>query len=464
MTFDSLLFLFRFLPVFLICYYVVPQGMKNLVLFLGSLVFYAWGEPYYALLLVFLILVHYVLGLLIEATHRIHEKRAFVIVSVLLNVGFMLGFRYADALIEASNEWLGSDYTALGLEAPIGLMIYSLCAISYVVDVYRGDAKAQHNPLQLAVYLAFFPRLLAGPIDCYCDTGRYLKERHVDLAAISSGLRRFIVGLAKKVLLADELFLLWEECLSSATGDVLGAWLGIFAYAFALYFTLSGYSDMAIGLGNLMGFRFRENFRHPYVADSIKDFWRRWYVSMGEWFHSYVYIPMGGNQYGVIKQLINVIFVWLLIGFWQGGSINLLLWGLWYALLLLLDKFFLGKVMELLPGILRQILTFLAVLIGWVFFAFESPLDMLSYLGMLFGVGASSIAGREALFLGREYFLVLVIAVVASLPLANHLTARLSVSKTGPAMALYRVGEKLIPSLLLLLSIASIVGGGGIHG
>ena len=459
MVFSSVLFLFRFLPIFMICYFLVPRKMKNLVLFLGSLVFYAWGEPVYIFLMLFSTISDYVWGRLIEEYRGKDHSRIFLLCSIGINL-FILGFfKYADFLLQTVNTVFGTSIPLLKLPLPIGISFYTFQTMSYVIDVYRGDTKAQRNILQFGVYVTMFPQLIAGPILKYHQVERYLQDRRTDLDAISYGAKRFVTGLAKKVLLANNLGLLWKQVTELGTDQmsVLMAWLGIAAFALQIYFDFSGYSDMAIGLGAVLGFHFPENFNYPYVATSVKDFWHRWHISLSTWFKEYVYIPLGGNRKGLPRQLFNILVVWMLTGIWHGAGWNFLLWGLWFAFFLILEKLFLGEVLESVPKVFGRVYTLAVVLISWVFFALESPGEILAYLQAMFGMNGVGPVNSLAMFLSNEYLVLLVIALVACLPLGSRLVHALKSSKTGPAMALYRLGEKVIPAVLLLLSVAYIV-------
>ena len=459
MVFSSVLFLFRFLPIFMICYFLVPRKMKNLVLFLGSLVFYAWGEPVYIFLMLFSTISDYVWGRLIEEYRGKDHSRIFLLCSIGINL-FILGFfKYADFLLQTVNIVFGTSIPLLKLPLPIGISFYTFQTMSYVIDVYRGDTKAQRNILQFGVYVTMFPQLIAGPILKYHQVERYLQDRRTDLDAISYGAKRFVTGLAKKVLLANNLGLLWKQVTELGTDQmsVLMAWLGIAAFALQIYFDFSGYSDMAIGLGAVLGFHFPENFNYPYVATSVKDFWHRWHISLSTWFKEYVYIPLGGNRKGLPRQLFNILVVWMLTGIWHGAGWNFLFWGLWFAFFLILEKLFLGEVLESVPKVFGRIYTLAVVLISWVFFALESPGEILAYLQAMFGMNGVGPVNSLAMFLSNEYLVLLVIALVACLPLGSRLVHALKSSKTGPAMALYRLGEKVIPAVLLLLSVAYIV-------
>lgn len=457
MVFSSVLFLFRFLPVFLICYLVFPGRMKNFILFLGSLVFYAWGEPVYVLLMLFSTLVDYVNGRMIERFRGRREAKRFLIASVIINLFVLCFFKYADFLVQTFNSVTGAAVPLLNLPLPIGISFYTFQTMSYTIDVYRGEAKVQKSLLDFGVFVTMFPQLIAGPIVKYKDVEERLHSRRVDIMAVSHGMKRFCLGMAKKVLLANNIGALWAEisAMDFAGLSALTAWLGIVAFAFQIYFDFSGYSDMAIGLGEILGFHFPENFNYPYISASVTEFWRRWHISLGSWFREYVYIPLGGNRKGLPRQMVNIFIVWMLTGIWHGAGWNFLLWGLWFAFFLALEKLFLGKVLKKLGRAVGILYDSLVVLVGWVFFSLETPGQIAGFLSAMAGKGG--LADRQGLFLGREYLVLLVIAAVAATPLFGKTASCLESSKTGVGMALYRLGEKVIPVLLLILSIAGIV-------
>lgn len=465
MIFSSIFFIFIFLPLTLLVYYLTPFKAKNLVLLLVSLIFYAWGEPVYVLLMLFSIGINYVSGREIEAfrsenTEQSEQKaKIAMIVTVVINLCILGFYKYFGFVMDNLNAVLPFEISYHALSLPIGISFYTFQTMSYVIDVYRGDTKAQRNILQFGVYVTMFPQLIAGPILKYHQVERYLQDRRTDLDAISYGAKRFVTGLAKKVLLANNLGLLWKQVTELGTDQmsVLMAWLGIAAFALQIYFDFSGYSDMAIGLGAVLGFHFPENFNYPYVATSVKDFWHRWHISLSTWFKEYVYIPLGGNRKGLPRQLFNILVVWMLTGIWHGAGWNFLFWGLWFALFLILEKLFLGEVLESVPKVFGRVYTLAVVLISWVFFALESPGEILAYLQAMFGMNGVGPVNSLAMFLSNEYLVLLVIALVACLPLGSRLVHALKSSKTGPAMALYRLGEKVIPAVLLLLSVAYIV-------
>lgn len=459
MVFSSVLFLFRFMPIFMICYFLVPRRMKNLILFLGSLIFYAWGEPVYILLMLFSTVSDYLLGRLIHANRGRKASRIFLIASITINLLVLGFFKYADFLIETVNLAAGTHIPLQNLPLPIGISFYTFQTMSYTIDVYRGDAKVQKNILDFGVFVTMFPQLIAGPIVKYRQVEGALHERRVDIRGISYGTKRFVIGLAKKVLIANNAGELWSVISSGSLGDmsVFTAWLGILAFAFQIYFDFSGYSDMAIGLGAVLGFHFPENFDYPYISASVTEFWRRWHISLGSWFREYVYIPLGGNRRGLGRQMFNILAVWMLTGIWHGAGFHFVLWGLWFALFLILEKVGFKKILDVLPVIFSLVYTWAVVLLGWVLFSLETSGAVIGYLKAMFGLNHAGLFDRQGLYLGKEYLILFMIAAVASTPLVHRIVQKLEASRTGYAMALYRLGEKVIPPVLLLLSIAYIV-------
>ena len=457
MVFSSVIFLFRFLPVFFILYYAAPGRMKNFILFLGSLFFYAWGEPVYVLLMLFSTVTDYFHGRMIERFRGTGKAKIFLVSSVIVNLAVLCFFKYADFLVQTVNSLLGTQIPLLGLGLPIGISFYTFQTMSYTIDVYRGEARVQRNLLDFGVFVAMFPQLIAGPIVKYRDVEERLKNRRADICTVSRGMKRFCVGLAKKVLVANVTGELWTAVSGMNPGGLSAmlAWLGIFAYAFQIYFDFSGYSDMAIGLGQMLGFRFPENFNYPYISASVTEFWRRWHISLGSWFREYVYIPLGGNRKGLPRQLVNILIVWTLTGIWHGAGWNFLLWGLWFRVFLSLEKLFFGRVLAALPRAVGILYNSFLVLMGWVLFALEKPEHILGYLRAMFG--GNGLADSRALFLGREYMVPMLIAVVAATPLFAALAKRLETSRWGVGAALYRLGEKVIPVAFLILSVACIV-------
>lgn len=459
MVFSSVLFLFRFLPIFMICYFLVPGRMKNIILLVGSLFFYAWGEPVYVVLMLFSTVSDYIHGRLIDRFRGRKAATAFLVSSIVINLLLLGFFKYADFLIQTVNSVAGTGLPLLHLPLPIGISFYTFQTMSYSIDVYRGEAKVQKNLLDFGVFVTMFPQLIAGPIVKYKQVQDSMHDRPVDCCQISYGVKRFVTGLAKKVLLANNIGMLWSEISAMDYGDisVLTAWLGILAFTFQIYFDFSGYSDMAIGLGACLGFVFPENFKYPYVSVSVTEFWRRWHITLSSWFREYVYIPLGGNRKGLGRQIINILIVWLLTGVWHGAGFHFLLWGLWFGFFLILEKLFLKKIFNILPKSIGWIYTALVVIIGWVFFSVETGNGIIGFLKAMLGMNGVGLWDSQGLFLGKEYLLLFVIAAIASTPLVKEAVDRLARSRKGYAMAVYRLGEKLIPAMLLFLSIAYIV-------
>ena len=343
MVFSSLTFLQGFLPCVLVIYFLAPKKAKNTVLFLFSLLFYAWGEPIYVGLMLFSTVLDYCCGRAVEKHRGTSSAKIGLLVSVIVNLTLLCLFKYTDFLISTINSIFGASIPLLNLPLPIGISFYTFQTMSYTIDVYRGNAKAQKNILSFGAYVSLFPQLIAGPIVRYQTIADQLEERIHSFDKFAEGIRRFVCGLGKKVLLANNIGLLWNTISQSSELTVVSAWLGITAFAFQIYFDFSGYSDMAIGLGKMFGFDFLENFDHPYCSKSVTEFWRRWHISMGTWFRDYVYIPLGGNRRGLAIQLRNIAIVWLLTGFWHGASWNYVLWGVFYGCILIIEKFFLLK-------------------------------------------------------------------------------------------------------------------------
>ena len=421
MVFSSLTFLFLFLPAVLAVYYAVPRAGKNAVLFAFSLLFYAWGEPVYVGLMIFSTVLDYTCGKLVDKYRGTGKAKIGLLVSVFVNLGLLFFFKYTDFFIGIVGSVFGIAIAGLELPLPIGISFYTFQTMSYTIDVYRGDAPVQTDILSFGTYVTLFPQLIAGPIVRYRDVAEQLDTRTHSWDAFGAGVRRFTVGLCKKVLLANNVGMLWET-VSRDTVSVgtAGAWLGILAFALQIYFDFSGYSDMAIGLGRMFGFSFPENFNYPYIADSATDFWRRWHISMGTWFRDYVYIPLGGNRRGTLVQLRNVFLVWLLTGFWHGAAWNFIAWGLWFAFWLLLEKTVLLKTLRKLPAFISHAYTLLVVLLGWVLFAHEDMAAGWQYFLALFG-GIGTAATAKTGYLLMSYLPLLLICVAAATPLPRRL-------------------------------------------
>ena len=440
MVFSSLEFLLLYLTVTLFLYYIVPFRIRNIILLAVSLVFYGWGEPLYVFLMMGTIVVDYVFGLLVE---RAQEKgsarlaKTWLITAIAVNLAILGFFKYYDFFISNLRLIPGlSALKPLGLELPIGISFYTFQALSYVIDVYRKDTGAQKNIASFGAYVTLYPQLIAGPIVRYKDVDDQLSEREHGIALFAEGTRTFIAGMGKKVLLANTAGALWEYFRAVPTDErtVLGAWLGMICYFFQIYFDFSGYSDMAIGLGKMIGFKFMENFNYPYISKSITEFWRRWHISLGVWFRDYVYIPLGGNRCSKARQLFNIFTVWFLTGFWHGASWNFIIWGLYYFVLLMIEKLFLLKYLKKAPSFVSHFYTLFFVLFGWLLFVFEDMSAGIMYLGNMFGVGTTAFAnGLDVYNLLRNLIFFAVLCIAATpLPkmLYNKLTKKSEIMRT----------------------------------
>lgn len=459
MVFSSIPFLFYFLPLILLVYFIAPQKYRNVVLLLFSLVFYSWGEPIYVVLMLFSTVLDYTCGLMIHKHRGTKKAKAALLVSIIVNLSLLAVFKYSDFLIETVNGLFGAAIPLPNLPLPIGISFYTFQTMSYSIDLYRQETEVQKNILSFGTYVVLFPQLIAGPIVRYQTVAREMDERKETLDDFGSGISRFVTGLGKKVLLANNIGLVWDSLSAAQTGQtVLGAWLGIIAYAFQIYFDFSGYSDMAIGLGRMFGFHFDENFDYPYCSQSITEFWRRWHISLGTWFREYVYIPLGGNRKGIPRQLFNIAVVWLLTGIWHGASWNFLWWGVYYAVILILEKLFLLKLLKCVPQFFRHVYALLLILFGWVIFAFDQMSAGLAYFGQLFGAGGIPLFDNQALFLLLTNAVLLAILVPASTPLPKRIA-----EKAGRAVsarpALRAATVSLFSAAVFLLVTAYLVDG-----
>ena len=427
MVFSSIPFLFFFLPLCLILYYAVPFSMKNGILLVFSLVFYAWGEPVYIVLMLFASAVDYTNGRLMGRFGTTKaRRRLFLVSSVAINLSVLAFFKYADFLIGTVNQICGASIAPLGLGLPVGISFFTFQSMSYIIDLYRGQVPMESNYLTYLTYVSMFPQLVAGPIVRFSTVNRELHERVICRGEIEKGILRFMQGLFKKVLIANQVGTLWESIrtLEAGQASAATAWLGAAAFTLQLYFDFSAYSDMAIGMGWMLGFHFPENFRYPLAAVSITDFWRRWHISLSSWFRDYVYIPLGGNRVSVAKHLRNMLIVWFLTGLWHGAAWNFVLWGLSYGVLLVLEKYVWGKYLQALPAVLKHCYTLLIVVAGFVIFVFDDGAALRQYLLSMIGCGGNAWWGRECLWYLRNYAALLVIAVLFAFPVYPWLQSR----------------------------------------
>lgn len=457
MLFSSIPFLYWFLPCVVLLYFAVPRGLKNTALLLSSLFFYGWGEPVYVLSMLLAIVAAYLSGLLIERFRgTLRLARAFLVLSVSFSLAMLGYFKYADFFIRNFNAVTGLSVPLLKIALPIGISFYTFQILSYLADVYRGTVRAQKNFIDLAAYVALFPQLVAGPIVRYSDIAEQLKERRHTLEKTALGMRRFILGLGKKVLIANLLGELCSVFRESNDKSVLFFWFYAAAYALHVYFDFSGYSDMAIGLGRIFGFDFRENFNYPFVSKSITEFWRRWHMSLGSWFRDYVYIPLGGNRVSAPRHLFNILVVWMLTGFWHGAAWNFVIWGLYFAGLLILEKIWLLKVLEGKPVIGHLYVT-AAVVVSFVIFDAPDLQQAFSYLKAMFGGSGYPLLSPEFLYYFRSYLLVFVIAMIGATPLPAKLCDRIRQTAAGENGM--TIAEPLVLVALLLVCTAFLVDG-----
>lgn len=422
MLFSSIVFLFTFLPAVMILYYLLPVRFRNVILLLASLVFYAWGEPVYLFLMLLSILFNYFSGL--DIARNLQDKRAAkrsLVFNLIINLAVLGFFKYEGFVLDTLNGILPVHISYHALPLPIGISFYTFQILSYIIDVYRGNVKVQTNLPNFALYVTMFPQLIAGPIVQYADVDEQLASREVSWTKFGEGSMYFIRGLAKKVLLANTSGMIFTEVSGLAKGNiaVMTAWLGAFAYMFQIYFDFSGYSDMAIGLGKMLGFEFNMNFNYPYVSKSITEFWRRWHISLSSWFRDYVYIPLGGNRVSKIKHIRNLLIVWFLTGLWHGAAWNFVAWGLYYGVILIIEKYLLSQVLDRLPDVVRHIYSIVLVVIGWVLFFSSSFGQAADYIRVMFGAGAHGFADRESMYLLTSNLILWLILIFGSTPLVH---------------------------------------------
>ena len=458
MIFSSIFFIFAFLPIVLIIYYLTPFKLKNLVLLIASLIFYAWGEPVYVILMIFSIAINFVSGIELEYYMENGEMRKAKLactVTVVMNL-FILGFyKYYGFLMDNLNAILPVDISYTELALPIGISFYTFQTMSYVIDVYRGKVEAQHNLITFGAYVSMFPQLIAGPIVRYSDVEKQLMHRSLSLEKFGDGVMWFLQGLGKKVLIANNMGSIYESvmALGASETSVLTAWIGCFAYTMQIYFDFGGYSDMAIGLGKMLGFDFMQNFNYPYTAKSITDFWRRWHISLSSWFKEYVYIPLGGNRGSTARAIRNLMIVWALTGMWHGAAWNFIFWGIYYGVILIIEKYVLKGAVDRLPGILQHFYTMVLVMFGWVLFFAPSLGKAVSYMGTMLGIGGAGFLDMTAVYYLKSSFVLGIVAVAASTPwMYQHF------SRWKKARETYkRILCVIVYAVIFLISIAYLV-------
>jgi len=444
MVFSSITFLFYFLPIVLALYYIAPNKYKNIVLLASSLFFYFYGEPTYVIIMIASIVFTYIFGILMNKYKK--YSKLFLILSICVSIGILIYFKYTNFLIQNINLWLKNKIDFIYVVLPIGISFYTFQLISYIIDVYRGEARVQKNVLKLAMYISLFPQLIAGPIVRYTTIEEQIENREYSFSKFSQGVRRFLVGLGKKVLIANVLGQLASIFLSSNDTSTLFYWLYAVAIMLQIYFDFSGYSDMAIGLGKMFGFEFLENFNYPYIATSITDFWRRWHISLSTWFRDYIYIPLGGNRVSKIKWFRNILVVWFLTGMWHGAAWNFIIWGLYFGILLILEKVFLGKYLEKLPKFILRIYVLLIVMISFIIFNGEGVANIFQNIGGLFGITSSSLVSAESIYYFKSYFIVLIVAIIGATPFMKNLANN---------EKLHKVINILEPIFLVILLVVS---------
>lgn len=452
MVFSSLIFIFVYLCIVLPIYYIMPKKGRNLFLFAVSLVFYGYGEPVFIILMIFSVAMNYIFGILIEK-HGDNRKKAklLIILNVIINLGLLGFFKYASFFVDTLKLIPAlSGLSTPEIPLPIGISFYTFQTMSYTIDVYRGGCKAQRNIVALGAYVALFPQLIAGPIVRYVDVEHQLTHRKENWDLFNRGVKLFLVGMAKKVLLANQFGELWAILKPDTQSGLAGAWVGIIAFTLQIYFDFSGYSDMARGLGNMFGFEFLKNFDFPYISKSITEFWRRWHMSLGTWFREYVYIPLGGNRCSKLRHIFNLLTVWFLTGLWHGASWNFVLWGLYFGVILILEKYFLTKALEKLPGFISHIYALFLIILGWAIFDFTDISEMGAYISSMFSL-ENGIISEGALPVVLGYLPLIAVGAFASLPVARKLALKLFSIKGGWLL------ECITCVAVLILCIASLV-------
>ena len=451
MIFSSITFLFYFLPIVLLIYYIVPNKLKNMVLLVSSMFFYFYGEPTYVLIMIISIICTYIFGIFIDRYKR--QSKVFLTLAICISLGILVYFKYMNFIVENINLWLTNKIDIIYVILPIGISFYTFQLISYIIDVYRGQARVQKNPFKLAMYISLFPQLIAGPIVRYTTIEDEIENREHTFEKFSLGVRRFVIGLGKKVLIANVLGELSSVFIESNDTSVLFYWMYGISNMLQIYFDFSGYSDMAIGLGKMFGFAFLENFNYPYIATSITDFWRRWHISLGTWFRDYIYISLGGNRVSKIKWIRNIFVVWLFTGFWHGAAWNFVVWGLYFAVILLIEKLFLKKYLDKLPKIFSNIYTCILVMISFIIFNGNGIKDISENLLGLIGYNGIPLVSAESIYYFKSYFIIFVLAIIGSTPLMKMIVNSEKIKKVSNVL------EPVFVVTVLLVSTAFIVDG-----
>lgn len=422
MIFSSLIFLFLFLPIVLTFYYISNYKFKNIVLLIASLFFYAWGEPKYVFLMIILIACNYIFGLKVSSDNSSINKR-WLVISVIFNISLLALFKYSNFFIDNINEIFKMSISFPKIALPLGISFFTFQNMSYVIDVYRKDGKVQKNIFDLALYISLFPQLVAGPIVRYQTVADQINDRNHSSGKFEQGVRRFVCGLAKKVILSNQLGLVVDGIFATNISDlsILESWLGIICYTLQIYFDFSGYSDMAIGLGKMFGFDFLENFNYPYISQSVSEFWRRWHISLGSWFRDYVYIPLGGSRVSKLKLYRNLFIVWVLTGFWHGASWNFIIWGLYFGVFIALEKAFLEKLLYKMPRFIRHIYLLIIVILGWVFFRSNSINQAFEFIQVMFGLKDNVLINNSVKVYIIDYYYIIIASIILATPIVKLL-------------------------------------------
>ncbi|MDR0947036.1 MAG: MBOAT family protein [Ruminococcus sp.] len=455
MVFSSLVFLFFFLPITLIVYFLSGKRLKNIVLLLSGLIFYAWGEPLYVLIMIVSAAIDYFAGRLLDKFKRNEKlRRVFLLVSVVMNLGLLAVFKYSSFFIGIINDLTVFDIKDPNLPLPIGISFYTFQSMSYTIDLYRRHIKVQKKFSSFLCYVTLFPQIVAGPIVRYADVANEIDDRTVTADKVSDGIGIFIKGLAKKVLIANNIGMLWTTVKAMEFSEIsaLTAWLGILAFTFQIYFDFSGYSDMAVGLGKMLGFDFPQNFDHPYISKSVTEFWRRWHITLGTWFREYVYIPLGGNRKGLSRTCINLLITWTLTGFWHGASFNFLLWGLYFGILIVIEKLGFAKILEKLPKIISKLYTFIIAVFGWVLFDTETLADTGKFFKAMF-TGNGVFADSTAVYLLSGYLFWFIISALGSTEIFDNSVKKLQ----DKGSLIYGFTKTLTVSAMLFICIVFLV-------
>lgn len=453
MVFSSLTFLFYFLPIVLIIYYIVPKKFRNVVLFISSLLFYFYGEPKFGILMIISIFLTYVHGILMDKYPQ--HKKKFLISSIIISVGLLIIFKYTDFIISNINMISKGNIEMLNLRLPIGISFYTFQMISYIIDVYKGEAKVQKSFLKLATYVALFPQLIAGPIVRYTTIEKEIDDREYNFKNFSNGVRRFIIGLSKKILIANVLADAINSFNASSEKTILFYWIYAIATTLQIYFDFSGYSDMAIGLGKILGFSFPENFNYPYISSSVTEFWRRWHITLSTWFKDYVYIPLGGNRVGKIKWLRNILIVWFLTGLWHGAAWNFILWGVLYGILLIIEKLGLLKILNKIPKAISRIYVLFVTIIGFIIFSGNNIEEIFENIGGIFGIGTTGLINKESIYCLFNYLSVIIIGIIGATPIIKNVINNIKKKNCKIINTL----EPIVLSVLLIVCVSYLVDG-----